>query len=96
MRVDKIGPELKLQMSQRGNIDDYLRVIIKLKGILDPEKVNFLRSIGTKGALEETIFISALVLVDSINILSDQDWVLAIEATADQTYHPDPPKWLVQ
>ncbi|MBI3633856.1 MAG: hypothetical protein HY226_06250 [Candidatus Vogelbacteria bacterium] len=95
MRIDRIDSQL-LKIFEGKAEDERYRVIIKLAEPLDPDRVELLRILGANGALEETVYISTKLTRSAIEKLSDEDWVKAIETPADPTYHPDPPKWLVQ
>lgn len=94
MRAEKIDRDLWEHLQNTGEAQSSIRVIVKLVGVLDPGRVNFLRGLGADGALDETVYLSTRLTKNAILRLSDEDWVRSIEAPADQTYHPDPPKWL--
>ena len=63
------------------------RVILKVSQTLDPEKVDFLRSLGASGALVETVLISTSLNREAVEKLSDQNWVLGIEALSGGQYY---------
>ncbi|MBI3632206.1 MAG: hypothetical protein HY225_02050 [Candidatus Vogelbacteria bacterium] len=95
MRSEKVDRTLLEQFLGKDQ-DFRLRVIVKMIGETDSDKVRMLRDLGADGAIDETVYISTRLTKAAVETLSDQDWVVAIEVPADPTYNPGDPPWLVR